>query len=93
VLGRSPPSYSGPGDCAQQPGMDLPPSGVQAPYQHAPEGALRLESTPFYLYLPGARRRITEELPEAKLVVIVRDPIDRAYSNWIHLWVDGLEPI
>ena len=73
--------------------MDLPPSGVQAQYQHAPEGALRLESTPFYLYLPGARRRITEELPEAKLVVIVRDPIDRAYSNWIHLWVDGLEPI
>ena len=25
--------------------------------------------------------------------MIVRDPIDRAYSNWMHLWVDGLEPI
>jgi hypothetical protein len=43
--------------------------------------------------MPGARRRIAEELPEAKLIVIVRDPIDRAYSNWMHLWVDGLEPI
>ena len=25
--------------------------------------------------------------------MVVRDPIDRAYSNWMHLWVDGLEPI
>src|SRR5918998_847705 len=42
---------------------------------------------------PPPRRRIAEELPEAKLIVVVRDPIDRAYSNWMHLWVDGLEPI
>ena len=58
----------------------------------APADALRLESTPFYLYLAGARRRIAEELPDARLIVVVRDPIDRAYSNWMHLWVDGLEP-
>ena len=44
-------------------------------------------------YAPNARRRIAEELPAAKLIIIVRDPIDRAYSNWMHLWVDGLEPI
>ena len=25
--------------------------------------------------------------------MVIRDPIDRAYSNWMHLWVDGLEPI
>jgi sulfotransferase family protein len=24
---------------------------------------------------------------------VLRDPVDRAYSNWTHLWVDGLEPI
>ena len=23
---------------------------------------------------------------------MVRDPVDRAYSNWMHLWSDGLEP-
>jgi sulfotransferase family protein len=32
-------------------------------------------------------------VPGAKLIVVVRDPIDRAYSNWMHLWVDGLEPL
>ncbi len=24
---------------------------------------------------------------------MVRDPVDRAYSNWMHLWSDGLEPV
>ena len=32
-------------------------------------------------------------MPDAKLIAVVRDPIDRAYSNWMHLWSDGLEPI
>ena len=29
---------------------------------------------------------------DAKLIAVLRDPVDRAYSNWMHLWVDGLEP-
>ena len=37
--------------------------------------------------------RIRALVPEAKLIAVVRDPIDRAYSNWMHLWSDGLEPI
>jgi hypothetical protein len=88
-----PPSYSGPGDAHSNREWIWRRAEYQALFQNAPEGAVRLESTPFYLYLPSARRRIAEELPEAKLIVIVRDPIDRAYSNWMHLWVDGLEPI
>ena len=67
--------------------------GIRGPVHRGSTGALRLESTPFYLYLPAARRRIAEELPDARLLVVIRDPIDRAYSNWMHLWVDGLEPI
>ena len=30
-------------------------------------------------------------MPGARLIVILRDPVDRAYSNWAHLWADGLE--
>jgi hypothetical protein len=26
------------------------------------------------------------------MIAVIRDPIDRAYSNWTHLWCDGLEP-
>ena len=32
-------------------------------------------------------------MPGARLIVILRDPVDRAYSNWAHLWADGLETI
>lgn len=59
----------------------------------APVGSLRGESTPFYLYDRDAHRRIAQRVPDARLVAIVRDPVDRAYSNWMHLWSDGLEPV
>jgi Sulfotransferase family len=88
-----PPAYTGPGDAHSNKEWMWRKEDYEALFRGAPEDAVRLESTPFYLYLRGARRRIAEELPEAKLIVIVRDPIDRAYSNWMHLWVDGLEPI
>ena len=88
-----PPAYAGPGDAHSQREWVWRQEDYAALFADAPPNALRLESTPFYLYLAGARRRIAEELPEARLLVVVRDPIDRAYSNWMHLWVDGLEPI
>ncbi|HEY7009806.1 MAG TPA: sulfotransferase [Jatrophihabitantaceae bacterium] len=61
-------------------------------FEHAPSGALRGESTPFYLWDTTAHLRIRDTVPHAKLIAIVRDPVDRAYSNWTHLRSDGLEP-
>lgn len=58
----------------------------------APPGALRGESTPLYLYDRAAMRRIRDLAPAVKLVVILRDPVERAHSNWTHLWSAGLEP-
>ena len=87
-----PPAYIGPGDAHSQQEWVWRADDYAALFDAAPAGSVRLESTPFYLYLRSARRRIAEELPDAKLVVIVRDPVDRAYSNWMHLYVDGLEP-
>jgi hypothetical protein len=87
-----PPAYCGPGDAHSQQEWIWRRSDYLDLFASAPESAVRLESTPFYLYLPDARRRIAEDLPSAKLVAIVRDPVDRAYSNWMPLWVDGLAP-
>lgn len=88
-----PPAYCGPGDAHSRQEWVWRREDYSALFEPAPPDSVRLESTPFYLYLENARRRIAEELPHAKLIVIVRDPIDRAYSNWMHLWVDGLEPL
>jgi len=60
-------------------------------FDAAPHGSLRGESTPFYLWDRAAHRRIHQLLPNVKLIAIIRDPVDRAYSNWTHLWCDGLE--
>jgi hypothetical protein len=31
--------------------------------------------------------------PAARLIVVLRDPVERAHSNWTHLWSAGLEPV
>ena len=51
------------------------------------------EATPVYLYDSEARRRMCESLPEAKFVVILRDPVKRAYSHFWHSRRLGLDDI
>jgi len=38
--------------------------------------------TPFYIYNEKAPKRIQKILPNSKLIVILRNPIDRSYSNY-----------
>ena len=87
-----PPAYRGPGDAHSQQEWIWRRSDYAGLFDAAPPDSVRLESTPFYLSSRDARRRIAEELPDARFVAVIRDPVDRAYSNWMHLWVDGLEP-
>ncbi|MGY1777178.1 sulfotransferase family protein [Geodermatophilus sp. SYSU D00804] len=61
-------------------------------FDGAPPGTVRGESTPFYLYDRAAHRRLAADVPGVRVVAIVRDPVDRAWSNWVHLRADGLEP-
>jgi Sulfotransferase family len=61
-------------------------------FDASPPGTVRGESTPFYLYDRAAHARLAADVPGVKVVVVVRDPVDRAYSNWAHLRADGLEP-
>jgi hypothetical protein len=83
-----PPAYKGPGDAHSNQEWIW----QRERYLDLFEEALRGESTPFYLYHRDARRRIAADRPDAKLIAVLRDPVDRAYSNWMHLWMDGLEP-
>lgn len=43
------------------------------------------EISPLYLYSAIAPQRIKHTLPDAKLIVILRNPIDRAYSCYLFL--------
>merc|ERR1712023_400342 len=48
------------------------------PYSH-----VYFEATSNYSISETAIQRISQWLPDAKLIVLVRDPIDRAYSQWM----------
>lgn len=54
-------------------------------------GGICLESTPSYLPSPQALRMIRAVLPDAKLIVLLRDPVDRAFSHFQHYWSRRLE--
>jgi hypothetical protein len=42
------------------------------------------EATPYYLVHPSAPRRAARAAPEAKLIVVLRDPVARAVSGYHH---------
>jgi hypothetical protein len=88
-----PPTKGGPGDALTYREHIWRRPDYEALFDQAPAGTLRGESTPLYLYDRAALRRIRAALPDAKLIVIVRDPVERAHSNWTHLWSAGLEPV
>jgi hypothetical protein len=83
----------GPGDAHSAREWIWRRSSYEALFAAAPAGRLRGESTPFYLYDLAAHARMAADVPNAKIIAMLRDPVDRAYSNWNHLRSDGLETI
>jgi hypothetical protein len=51
------------------------------------------ESSVSYLYFPHASERIRQSVPDARLIAILRNPVDRAYSKYRQLRRDGAEPL
>lgn len=49
------------------------------------------EASGYYLYHPFALQRLAGDLPRAKLVAMVRDPVERAYSGYKHEYARGFE--
>jgi hypothetical protein len=87
-----PPTRGGPGDARTFRQYVWRRSDYEQLFQDRPQGALAGESTPFYLSQRAAQRRILDAVPGARMIALLRDPVDRAHSNWTHLWSAGLEP-
>jgi hypothetical protein len=49
------------------------------------------EQTATYLFHPLIPKRIHTTIPNAKLIVVLRNPVDRAYSNYTHQVREGIE--
>jgi Sulfotransferase domain len=55
------------------------------------DGRLRGEATPIYLYWPNSLERIRTYNPAMRLVVVLRDPVQRAWSHWKMEFARGAE--
>src|SRR3984957_4891033 len=80
-----PPAKGGPGDALTYREHVWQRDKYEALFDAAPTGTLRGEATPLYLYDQAAMARIRQAIPAVKLIVIVRDPVERAHYKKIHL--------
>jgi hypothetical protein len=48
------------------------------------------EATPCYLWSETAARNIAARIPHAKIIINLRNPIDRAFSQYLHMVTDGV---
>jgi len=56
-------------------------------------GKLVGEASPSYLFHPLAPERVRADIPNAKLVALLRNPVDRALSHYNHEVALGREPL
>ena len=51
------------------------------------------EATPLYINTPGTAERIKRYVPQARMIALLRNPADRAYSSFLHARRYGKEPL
>jgi len=69
------------------------PEDYRALFSEAGGAKATGEASPAYLCDPVAPERIKAHVPEAKLIAVLRDPAERAYSAYMHQVRDGRETL
>ena len=75
-------------------GVDpLVPGTFPAPDRSVAQGprAQTFEISGYYMFHPLAAERMAKALPNAQIVALVRDPVERAYSAYRHEYARGFE--
>ena len=57
------------------------------------DGQRVFEASPLYIFNPLAPKRIAESIPQAKLILVLRNPVERAISHYFHEVRRGREPL
>ena len=83
--------YAGPGDFIVNRATITEEHRYRALFRGAADAKALGEASTLYLYAPGAAAAIRRDVPDAKIIAILRDPAERAYSSFLHLVRDGRE--
>jgi hypothetical protein len=68
-------------------------SQFPAPAWRAGRKVITGEASPYYLFHPSSARRASVTVPDVKLIALLRNPVDRAYSAYNHKVAAGQEPL
>jgi hypothetical protein len=56
-------------------------------------GQITGEASPYYLFHPRAPHLAAAEIPDARLIALLRDPVERTYSHWSEQRRNGVETL
>lgn len=84
-------NFQGPGDEALKDFSITDLNTYQAEFEQVTQELAIGEACPSYLYFPQAAARIKQYIPDTRLIVILRNPVERAYANFLHIVRDDRE--
>ncbi len=92
---ENPPEMAGPGDedANRESGVVYTLEEYQALFSGRTTEDVLGEASPVYLYDEDAPRLLHEHCPDATLIAILRNPIERAHSHYLQLVQSGREPL
>ncbi|MBE7382488.1 MAG: sulfotransferase [Leptolyngbya sp. SIO1E4] len=90
---NEPPNFKGPGDLALYSSVVTTLDDYSELFDQVSNEIAIGEATTWYLYSKKAPERIKYYLPDVKLIAILRNPIDRAYSGFMHAVRDERETL
>lgn len=87
-------AVAGPGDAAIPAAIVQDEAEYLAEYAHLDPGtAVIADVSPSYLQNPPAAARIHAFAPQARIVILLRDPAAKVFSQYLHLWGEGRETL
>lgn len=86
-----PPAFTGPGDERMREETTTTVDGYSRLFDGVRGERATGEASVVYLPHPGTARAIAQRLPDVKVVALLRDPTERAYSAYLYLRRDGYE--
>jgi hypothetical protein len=86
-------SFAGPGDTIVNQASITDERRYRALFRGAYGARAVGEASTLYLYDPGAAAAIRRDVPDVRVIAILRDPVERAYSSFLHMRRDGRETV
>lgn len=85
--------FTGPGDAIINQASITDFQQYQALFRTSKNASAIGEASTLYLYSPAAAPAIRGHIPDVRIIAILRDPAERAYSSYLHMRRDGREPL